>query len=224
MNTRAGASGVSSSQRTPLEVFDRIYLRDPDPWHYETSAYELAKYERTLAVLGTRTYRRALEVGCSVGVFTEKLARHCDDVVALEPSPSALARARERLQGEARVELRRAAIPEGLPNGPFDLVVCSEVLYYLSEPLLVETLGAIEERLASRGVVVAVHFRRGRRGLARGGMLRHRMGRWRGARPTPPAPLSGDQVHALLRSHTRLALTHAEYHEAYRLERFDDLA
>jgi SAM-dependent methyltransferase len=220
MSTRARASMMGTRKRTPLEVFERIYLRDPDPWDYETSADELAKYERTLAVLGTQRWLRALEIGCSIGVLTAKLAPRCDTVVALEPSPTALARARERLRGEPLVEFRQAAIPEGIPDGPFDLVICSEVLYYLSEPLLIETLSAIEERLAPGGALVAVHFRRGRHRLARARALRRHSG-WDGARPAPRAPLSGDQVHALLRSHTRLALTHTERDEAYRLERFD---
>jgi SAM-dependent methyltransferase len=220
----ARASAGDGPGRTPLEVFERIYLQDPDPWNYETSAYELAKYDRTLAALGTRRYSRALEVGCSIGVLTAKLAPRCVDVVALEPSPTALARARERLRGEPHVELRLGAIPEGIPAGPFDLVICSEVLYYLGQPVLLEALRAIEERLAPGGVLVAVHFRRGRHRLSRANVRRRRSSRPNRARPTPCAPLSGDQVHVLLHSHTRLALTHSECDEAYRLERFDKRA
>jgi SAM-dependent methyltransferase len=218
------ARGEAHHERTPLESFERIYLDHHDPWRYASSAHEHAKYDRTLAVLGARRYGRALELGCSIGVFTARLAGRCDAVVALEPSPTALARARERLKAVPNIELLNASAPESLPDGPFDLVVCSEVLYYLGERLLLETLRELERRIAPGGVLVAVHFRanRGRWNVAR--LLTAPVLRAAGrGRPTPRAPLSGDAVHELLRSHTRLVLTHEERHGGYRLDRFDSV-
>ena len=37
----------------------RCYARDPDPWAFESSPYEHAKYEHTLAALGEARYRAA---------------------------------------------------------------------------------------------------------------------------------------------------------------------
>ena len=84
--------------------------------------------------------------------------RSCD---RNRPSEAALTRASERLRAHTHVELVSAAVPDGLPDGPFDLVVCSEVLYYLSADALLETLRGIEQRLAVAGALVAVHFREG---------------------------------------------------------------
>jgi SAM-dependent methyltransferase len=204
----------SERGRTPLVAFERIYQDDPDPWGYASDRYERDKYQRTLAALGERRFTSALEVGCSIGVFTALLAPRCDAVIAIDPSLTALARARERLRSHPNVELVNAAVPEGLPDGRFELVVCSEVLYYLAPEALLETLRGIEQRLAPDGTLVAVHFRPGHLGRL---VLRRRR------RPSPPARLTGDEVHALLHAHTRLTPGHYELHPRYRLDRFDSL-
>ncbi len=198
--------------RTPAATFERLYQADADPWGYATDPYEQAKYRRTLDALGGGRFARALDVGCSIGVFTALLAPRCDAVTALDPSPTAVARAADRLGGQSNVQFVVGAVPERLPDGPFDLVVCSEVLYYLSPDSLIETLLGIEQRLVAGGSLVAVHFRAGR--------LRRLMPARR-RRPAPPAPLTGDEVHALLRTHTRLATVHQERHARYLLDRFD---
>ncbi|MGH2869655.1 MAG: hypothetical protein ACRDNK_19075, partial [Solirubrobacteraceae bacterium] len=101
------------------------------------------------------------------------------------------------------------------------LVVCSEVLFYLGAELLLQTLHRIEAQLAPGGTMIAVHFRPAPR--RRAAAVRLLTGRrlWSRGRPTPRAPLSGDQVHDLLRGNTRLALTHEVVEARYRLARFD---
>ena len=85
--------------RLGREYFEDLYEGSPDPWGFETSTYERSKYERTLGVLGNRRFRRALEVGASIGVFTEMLAPRCDELLAVDASERAVAAARERLAG-----------------------------------------------------------------------------------------------------------------------------
>ena len=203
-----------ADRRTPLEVFERLYRRRRDPWGYESRREEQDKYQRTLAVLDKPRYSRALEVGCSIGVFTKMLAQRCDHLIALEPSPSALAVARDRLLGSTNVEFVGGAVPEALPGGPFDLVVCSEVLYYLSEGLLVEVVEDLQRRLMPGATLIAVHYTASPATslLASVSALR---------RPSPPTPLTGNQVHELLTRHVRLRHTHQERRPTYRLDRFD---
>lgn len=180
--------------------FEDLYRRDPDPWAFETSDYEAGKYARTLAALGDRRFPRALELGCSIGVFTELLAGRCDSVCALDVAPSAVARARERLASLPGVEVEHRALPEELPAGPFDLIVCSEILYYWSEDVLVGALPRLERALAPEGSLIAVHWRP----------------------QTRTYPLQGDEVHTILRRELS-ALEHAAEHveDSYRLDRFD---
>ena len=144
-------------QATREEEFEALYRGDPDPWRMETSAYEAAKYDATLRALANDWYGTALEVGCSIGVLTARLAARCGRVVALDVSETALARARVR-PGTANVEWHRAEVPREWPNGAFDLIVLSEVLYFL-EPDEVRTVASLVARdLTDRGEVVVVNW------------------------------------------------------------------
>src|SRR4051812_50160637 len=66
----------------PARYFDELYAGERDPWEFETSAYEQAKYDATLAALPRPLYRRGLEIGCSIGVLTARLAGRCASLVA----------------------------------------------------------------------------------------------------------------------------------------------
>ena len=185
--------------RLPAAWFERLYEHDADPWCFASSAYEAAKYRQTLAALEGRRFGRALEVGCSIGVFTALLAGSCDALVSIDVSDRALARARERLAKQSHVHLERAAFPERIPGGSWDLIVCSEVLYYLDEAGLELAVRRLAVALESGGTVLAVH--------------------WRPA--TQSYPFRGDEVHdRLLR---RLGRWHALDARTgdYRLDRFD---
>ena len=60
--------------RMSLADFEARYRLDPDPWGYATSEYERDKYEATLAACGEGPFADALELGASIGVFTQLLA------------------------------------------------------------------------------------------------------------------------------------------------------
>src|ERR671926_160522 len=91
--------------------FELLYARRRDPWDYEHSEYEHAKYAQTLAALDGRRFERALEVGCSIGVFTEMLAPKCDELLAIDSSRRAVAQAEQRLAGVSGVRVEKRAIP-----------------------------------------------------------------------------------------------------------------
>jgi len=136
--------------RVHAAFFDELYANDPDPWKFETSEYEAAKYDATIAALEGRHFHRGLEIGCSIGVLTEHLARHCDSLLAIDSAEAALVKARER---NPDVTFERREVPEEYPDGDFDLVVCSEVLYYLDPPAFDATVDRI------RGTLLSVHWR-----------------------------------------------------------------
>ena len=115
------------------EDFEARYRADPDPWGYLASEYERAKYAATLAACGPGPFACALELGGSIGVFSAMLAPRCERLVTIDVSPTAVAQARSRLAGHAAVEPIVGAIPAAVPRLPFDLVVASEILYYLSD-------------------------------------------------------------------------------------------
>ena len=135
--------------------FDALYSSDPDPWGFETSAYEHAKYDATLAAIEGRRYASVLEVGCSIGVLSERLLRVSDRLVALDVSSVALETARARVPGATFV---RAEVPHDWPAGAYDLVVFSEVLYFL-EPAEVKAVARLAVRdLLPDGRIVLVNW------------------------------------------------------------------
>lgn len=136
--------------RIQRKFFDDLYATDPDPWNFATSTYERAKYDATIEALENRRYATGLEIGCSIGVLTGRIAQHVDDLLAIDVAEAALEQARAR---NPTVRFERREIPEEYPPGDFDLTVCSEVLYYLDEPAFQATL----ERLT--GTLLHVHWR-----------------------------------------------------------------
>jgi SAM-dependent methyltransferase len=185
----------TARDRAPVEHFERLARASEDPWEYATSAYEQAKYRRTLMHLPERI-DSALELGCSVGVFTAMLAPRCGHLLAVDFSPTALAHARKRVGACDDVELRVALLPEEMPAGPFSTIVCSEILYYWSPELVGEGLRRIEAALAPGGTLVAVHWRRG----------------------DPRRELDGDDVHAILRERAKLTHRGGEAREEFLLD------
>jgi 2-polyprenyl-3-methyl-5-hydroxy-6-metoxy-1,4-benzoquinol methylase len=121
----------SSSRKA--QHFEQLYRANPDPWNFATSAYEQDKYEATLSALGTRRFARALEVGCSIGVLTERLAGRCEQVIGLDFAPSAVAAAQARCAPYPGVRIEQMQVPRQWPGGEFDLILLSEVLYFLNE-------------------------------------------------------------------------------------------
>ena len=139
--------------------FERIYADGHDPWGFESRWYEARKYQLTMAALPRQRYRRAFEPGCAIGVLSAQLAARCDALCATEPMAAIVARARERLAPWPGAKVEVGALPEQWPEGRFDLVVASEVLYYLTEEGLDEVLAEMARRLEPGGHLVAVHWR-----------------------------------------------------------------
>jgi len=182
--------------RLGRDYFDDLYETSPDPWSFATSPYERAKYQHSLTVLGRRQFSAALEVGCSIGVFTAMLGPRCERLCAVDVSAVAVDAARERCAEIASVSVAQRSLPEQMPQGPFDLVVCSEVLYYFFEPLLAEVLDALTAELAPGGLLLAVHW----------------------TEPTRTYPLGGERVHELVRGHEALRTLRGASRPRYRLD------
>lgn len=143
----------------PPGYFEEMFAGDPDPWRFETSAYEQAKYARTIAALDGRRYRHGLEIGCAIGVLTKMLGARCDRLTAVDVSETALGRARDRCRALSHIDFARMAFPREAPKGQlFDLIVLSEVAYYWNDDdlrLAGERLAAL---LAPGGELLLVHW------------------------------------------------------------------
>lgn len=178
------------------EYFRGVYAANKDPWGFTTSPYEAAKYQTTLAALPRLRYRRAWEIGCSIGVLTCLLAERCDHLLATDVADEALAQATRRTADQPQVDVKHLALPDQEPEGTFDLIVLSEVGYYFDR----EDLGRIKQMLLNRlerdAHLLLVHW----------------------TPFVPDYPLSGDQVHEFFRGSQGLRHLQGERHERYRLD------
>lgn len=142
----------------PPSYFDGQYAGNADPWQLATSDYERAKYAATLAALPRPRYEAALEVGCSIGVLTRALAARCDALLGLDVVETALDQARERNRDLTHVRFTRAQVPGDWPDGTFDLIVLSEVVYFLDPGDVARLVARIGASLRPGGTVVLVHW------------------------------------------------------------------
>lgn len=156
--------------------FEQMYEQFDDPWGYETRWYEQRKSAISLAALPQMRYRRGFEPGCSIGVLTAQLATRCDSLLSSDLVPAAVHAAQRRVAGCPNVTVRQARIPEQWPQGRFDLIVLSEILYYFGESDLGQVIDKAVGALEPDGTLLAVHWRH----------------------PGRQQPRSGDEVHEVL--------------------------
>jgi SAM-dependent methyltransferase len=145
-------------RRDVRRVFEDLHRGDDDPWRTRTSWYEARRRALVLAALPHARVGRVLEVGCSVGELTAALAERADRTVAVDVSEAALSTARARCEGLA-VDFERLEVPGQWPLGEYDVVVLSEIGYFLSEGDLVATVERACGSLAPGGALLLVHWR-----------------------------------------------------------------
>jgi SAM-dependent methyltransferase len=164
--------------------FEAMYQRNIDPWDFATSPYEQLRYRTVIDLLANRQFTSAFEPGCSVGELTALLAPQCQQLLAVDPSATAVSRARERCAAFPQVELRQDLLPAALPTNPIDLAVICEVGYYFTEPDLDFIVDALATQLSMDGLLVSTN--------------------WLG--DSPDHELHGELVHDRVGSHRHLEL------------------
>lgn len=143
---------------TPGSYFDDQYAGAADPWHLGERWYDRRKYDLTVAALPRPRYLRAFEPGCSVGVLTELLAARCEQLLSTDRVASAVDATARHTSGLGHVTVRRMTVPDQWPEGTFDLVVLSELLYYFDAGTRTRLLRRSAESLDEGGHLVTVHW------------------------------------------------------------------
>jgi SAM-dependent methyltransferase len=156
---RSADDAVPPSYSVPREHFDALYQDSPDPWRVGSVWYERRKYALTVASLPRERYQHGLEPGCSIGELTRLIADRCDRLLAFDFAEAAVRAARTSLRSRPNVRVEWRSLPGELPEGSYDLIVVSEVLYYLSAPDLASAVDGLIARLDDGGDLVAVHHR-----------------------------------------------------------------
>ncbi len=179
----------------PLHFHD-LYAASNDPWQLAERSYEQRKFDITVASLPAARYANAFEPGCSIGVLTQRLAARCDRVLSTDPA-SPLDQARLRVP-DHHVTFERGSVPQEWPDDAFDLIVLSELLYFLDEADRRHVLTRCLETLLPSGHLVLVHWRH----------------------PFDVAACTGDEAHDEVAAHPDLQTIVSHRETDFRLEVF----
>lgn len=169
--------------------FDKLFKGSEDPWSFRERWYEQRKRNLTLAALPRNHYGSIFEPGCANGELSARLAERCTHLLCSDTSTIALELARNRLAHRSNVRLLQTRLPEQWPEGSFDLIVLSELCYYLDKDDLDQLIERARASLNQGGNLLACHWR------------------W----PIDECPQTGDQVHE--RIHQALGLPRLLRHE-----------
>ena len=156
--------------------FDRLFADNDDPWAFRQRWYERRKRALTLALLTRPRYAAIFEPGCANGELSAELAPRCDRLVCCDTAAAAVALARRRLLGFPHAQVQQSRLPEQWPEGRFELIVLSELCYYLDADDLSRLIDRALAALSDNGQLLACHWRA----------------------PIDGCPQTAAQVHALL--------------------------
>ncbi|MFJ7281504.1 SAM-dependent methyltransferase [Pseudomonas sp. NPDC099000] len=162
--------------------FDGLFAGNDDPWSFRQRWYEQRKRAITLAVLPRPHYRAIFEPGCANGELSFDLASRCDRLLCCDTAAAAVTLARTRLGPFDHAEVRHSRLPADWPDEKFDLIVLSEIGYYLDADDLKRLIEHAAESLTADGQLLACHWRP----------------------PIDGCPLNARQVHDLLHEHLHL--------------------
>lgn len=141
------------------DYFETMFRETDDPWNLESSVYERDKYAHSIRALAGRNYGLGFEIGCAKGVLTQALAPHCQALLAIDVSETALGAARERCAAFDHISFGRMAFPGQAPMGSaFDLIILSEVAYYWDDDDIAHAARWISAHIARGGDILLVHW------------------------------------------------------------------
>ncbi len=194
---------MDGKQSLGPEYFKEVYAANDDPWNFETSGYEAAKYAATIEALPGKHYRNVLEIGCSIGVLTRLLAPLSGHLLGIDVSQKALDAAARRCKDLPNISFQKLSFPNELPEDQYDLIMVSEVAYYLSPAEWESAIGRLYDRLLSAGVIVLVHW----------------------LPEVHDYPQTGDEVHVRFKSmmKNKMANVFADRAESYRIDVWEKL-
>lgn len=141
------------------EEFTQMFAHTDDPWGFKTRWYEARKRNLTMAALPRQHYRHGYEPGCANAELSAALAQRCNQLLVSDGVPAALDQARRRLQGMAQVSFLEGWVPDNWPPGKFDLIVFSEIGFYLDRAQLAALISQMKTALEADGTLLACHWR-----------------------------------------------------------------
>ncbi|WP_175651699.1 class I SAM-dependent methyltransferase [Pseudomonas sp. Marseille-P9899] len=171
------------------QYFAGLFAASDDPWAFRTRWYERRKRELIMASLPRQFHERIFEPACANGELSAALAERCTELLCHDLDPTAVTLARQRLASLPHVRVEQGRLPGDWPGGRFDLIVLSEIGYYLDPGQWLQVIEQSVASLTEDGGLLACHW----------------------LHPIDGCPQQGREVHALLEQ--RLPLYRVVRHE-----------
>jgi len=171
------------------QVFDCLFEKSEDPWGFRTRWYEARKRSISLASLPDAQYQNAYEPGCANGELAAALAPRCAKLRVSDGAQAAVDLSRQRLAQFPQVQVFQEWLPDDWPGQTFDLIVLSELGFYLNKTAVATIAASAKASLQAAGTLLACHWRH----------------------PVEGFELHGDAVHAILDQ--QLGLARLVHHE-----------
>jgi len=147
--------------------FEKIFTKE-DPWKYFSCEYEKRKYVRQIGAVKQYAlhHKNILEIGCAEGAHTLLLARAFPEasILGIDISKTVVKRAKENCQYYRNVNIIEADIiglfkQAHFPENTFDVIIQSELLYYLFPELfikleLIHYLRSITKIMKNNGIFI----------------------------------------------------------------------
>ncbi|MVV48079.1 methyltransferase domain-containing protein [Pseudomonas sp. PB120] len=140
------------------DYFQQLFNASDDPWSFRTRWYEKRKRELTMACLPRQRYQRVFEPACANGELSLLLAERSESLLCQDIIDKAVTLARRRLSHLPHVRVEPAGIPDDWPEGTFDLIVLSEVGYFLDVDSWQTVIENTLLSLGPEGGVLACHW------------------------------------------------------------------
>lgn len=136
--------------------FEFKYIKK-DPYLTTIDEKEIIKLEKSFDLVKDSRYKNILDIGCGEGYLVEKLIPLADRIVALDISKLALQRAEKRIRKDAHIDFIQKDILKYKPGENFDLIICSEILYYLQLEDVKTIAGKLIEWISPNGKLLLVN-------------------------------------------------------------------
>ncbi len=118
-----------------MKHYDTLYKSHDEPWNYSERAIELLRYEALTKKVEQylRPEKTLLEIGCSRGLLSSRIAPLATEFTAMEISETALEETRKRLQslklpGKLRFHLG-SALDLPFPDNSFQCVLAADGIH-----------------------------------------------------------------------------------------------
>jgi ubiquinone/menaquinone biosynthesis C-methylase UbiE len=134
------------------DYFENLY-KENKTWNYG-NGFEQRKFKAILSMIPDKNYDDVLDIGCSTGILTQKLYNlKIKNLTGIDISETAINKASDFKP----IKFEIGSLPSLKYNDDsFDLVVCSDVLWYFDKVNIEKSLIEIKRILKEDGYILIV--------------------------------------------------------------------